>query len=36
VAVVKFAYDIEAATLTVGTCAKFMLLFLQIFYIYTA
>ena len=30
-----FAYDIEVATLAVGTCAKFMLLFLQVFsYLY--
>lgn len=34
-AVIKFAYDIELATLAVGTCAKFMLLFLQVFsYLY--
>ena len=34
-AVVKFTYDIEAVTLAVGTCTKFMLLFLQVFsYLY--
>ena len=35
VAVVKFAYGIETTVLAVGTCAKFMLLFLQVFsYLY--